>query len=257
MFNNIKLIDKAFDKLFEIEKKVNYEYEPMYYAKGKGFKRNLFFKELKKDFVKDVTEFGFCPYIPKVCKDQQKNKNIFKFAKIDNYSKLDYIKSLYKQINPQDELKEKTKLNFYDSKMKKINRYSITSNRMRRNKSSLDVESKRKKKIFFLKKISEPKIKLGEAGVGMKIKLKKIANNFNKKNASLVNICYKKNKNINQSDNEFIDAESFVYEPEKMFFKHNKNYYQENSLKDETTNVPKSNTIINKSQKKKILKALK
>ena len=102
MFNNIKLLEKGFDRIYEIEKKVNYEYEPMYYSKIKGWKRNLFFKELKNDFIKDVTEFGFCPYIPKACDEQQKNKNISKFSKIDNYSKLNYIKSLYRKLNQKE-----------------------------------------------------------------------------------------------------------------------------------------------------------
>ena len=59
MFNNIKQIDKAFRKVYEIEKKINYEFEPIYDRENKNWKRNLFYKELKKDFVKDVTEFGF------------------------------------------------------------------------------------------------------------------------------------------------------------------------------------------------------
>ena len=98
------------------------------------WRRNLFFKELKKDFIKDVTEFGFCPYLPKACEAQQKNKNISKFSKIDNYSKLDYIKSLYKKIN-QDEVNNKKKeienLNFFNSTSnKKVNKYYLTSMRM-------------------------------------------------------------------------------------------------------------------------------
>ena len=59
MFNNIILIDRAFNKLYEAEKKINYEFEPIYNRENKNWKRNLFFKELKKDFIKDLKEFGF------------------------------------------------------------------------------------------------------------------------------------------------------------------------------------------------------
>ena len=257
MFNNIKLIDKAFDKVYEIEKKVNYEYEPIYFTKKKGWKRNLFFKELKKDFVKDVTEFGFCPYIPKACDDQQKNKSISKFAKNDNFSKLDYLKSLYKKLN-QDEIgksKEKSNINLNNSKVKKINKYSLTSMRIKRNKSSIDVElAKNKKKM------------LASIANGQKYNLKKKLNILNKnknkkifrRNSSMVNFGFKKDKTTFKSENELVDAESFIYEPEKIFFIHNQNYNRENnSFEDDTTYLPKNNTIFNKYPKKKILKVWK
>ena len=254
MFNNIKLLEKGFDRIYEIEKKVNYEYEPMYYSKIKGWKRNLFFKELKNDFIKDVTEFGFCPYIPKACDEQQKNKNISKFSKIDNYSKLNYIKSLYRQLNEEID-KEKLNLNLFNSKNKNknIKRYSMTSMRIRKNKSSLNMETKNKKN-FFLKKIANSTINVMGLGVGQK--LKKNKNKNAKNNPSLVNICFKKDKSVNKSVNEFIEAESFVYEPEKIFFKRNQNYYRDNSFKEDTTNVPKSNTLINNISKKENIKSL-
>ena len=254
MFNNIKLIDKAFDKVYEIEKKVNYEYEPMYYKKNKGWKRNLFFKELKKDFVKDVTEFGFCPYLPKACDVQQKNKNISKFAKIDNYSKLNYIKSLYKKIN-KDEIDNKKKEQTILNSNKKINKYYLTSMRMRRNKSAIDVEFLKNKKKLLLRNVHNPQNKLKKNLIILDNN--KIKNKNATRNSSMLNICFKKNKSINKSENEFIDAESFIYEPEKMFLKHNQNYNRENdSFEEETTNVPKKSYLFNKYPKKKISKVL-
>ena len=65
MLNNIKLLVKAFDKIYEIEKKVNYEFEPIYSRRKKDWKRSLYYDELKNDFFKDVSEFGFCPYLIK------------------------------------------------------------------------------------------------------------------------------------------------------------------------------------------------
>ena len=260
MFNNIKLIDQAFDKVYEIEKKVNYEYEPMYNTKNKGWRRNLFFKELKKDFIKDVTEFGFCPYLPKACEAQQKNKNISKFSKIDNYSKLDYIKSLYKKIN-QDEVNNKKKeienLNFFNSTSnKKVNKYYLTSLRMRRNKSSIDVEFLKNKKKLLLRNVHNPRIKLKKNLSNLNDN--KTKNKITTRNSSMLNICFKKNKSINKSQNDFVDAESFIYEPEKMFLRHNQNYNRENdSYEEDTTNLPKRSNLFNKYPKKRITKVWK
>lgn len=258
MFNSIKLINRAFDKVYDIEKRVNYEFEPVYFRKNRDWKRNLYFDELKNDFIKDVAEFGFCPYIPKKFNDQQKNINISKFAKIDNYSKLDYLKRLYKEINPQEINREKAISNFNKSNNKKINRYSITSMRIRRNKSNIYTDLTKNKKKFFLKKISNLQPKLVGSGDDMKLNLNKNNKNKNiRKNSSMANICYKKDKSVNKSENQYVEAESFVYEPEKVFFKHNQNLRDNNSLEEETTNVPKSNLLINKSQKRKIVKIVK
>ena len=255
MFNNIKLIDKAFDKLYEVEKRINYEYEPIYDQKIEGWKRNLFYPELKRDFVKDVTEFGFCPYIPKEFIEQQKIKNISKFSKADNFRKLDYLKSLYKKIDSDDNNKESIKSN--NSNRKGKNWLSLTSMRINKNKSIKNIHFTNNKKKFFLKKISNPnfKDKLKNIDSNIKLKLKNsntITQKNSRKNISMVNICYKKDKTVNKSENEFIDAESFIYEPEKMFYK----YYNKanDSMEEESTHIPKTNTIINNISKKENIK---
>ena len=102
-------------------KKINYEFEPHFEKEDDTWKRHLFFFELKKDFIKDVTEFGFCPYIQKPCSEQRKDKNIMRFKKVDNFARTDYIKNLYKKITANNFKKnvkqnsvspEKTKNNF-------------------------------------------------------------------------------------------------------------------------------------------------
>ena len=257
MFNNIKLIDKAFDKLNEVEKRINYEYEPIYDQKNEGWKRSLFYPELKRDFVKDVTEFGFCPYIPKAFVDQQKIKNISKFVGVDNFTKLDYLKSLYKKIDSDNINKESIKSN--NSNRRGKNRLSLTSMRINRNKSIKNIHFTNNKKKFFIKKISNTnfKDKLMNIDSNMKLKLRNsntITQKNYRKNISMVNICYKKDKTVNKKENEFIDAESFIYEPEKIFYK----YYNKanDSMEEESTHVPKNNTLINNISKKENLKSL-
>ena len=247
MFNNVQLINKAFDRLYEVEKKLNYEYEPMYNYKNKGWKRNLFFKELQKDFEKDVSEFGFCPYIPKTSDIQQKNKNIAKFSKNNNFEKLNYLKSLYKKINSNE------------NKNTNNNKKYPPLTSIRRNKSTKDVDFDIKKR-YFLKKINAS-MKYPREGKFI-LKCKKVSNKHDnqkqkrnvKKNSSMVNICFKKDKIVNKNENEFIDAESFIYEPEKAFHRHFKNFHRDDESDDENTNVPKNETLFNNISKKTDLK---
>ena len=239
MLNNIKLLVKAFDKIYEIEKKVNYEFEPIFSRRKKDWKRSLYYDELKNDFFKDVSEFGFCPYLPKTCNEQQKNKNISKLAKVDNYSKLDYIKSLYKNIDKNEINKKKSNNIFFKLNEKKIKNYILTSNRMRKNKSSIDIDFKKNKKLFLKNMNNFKSMEWGEGNP----KLKKSISTLNDINK--INSIYKKDKIINKSDNEFAEAESFNYEPEKTYFTHNKNYTRENDKYEEETNVPKNYTLFN------------
>lgn len=259
MFNNIILIDRAFNKVYEAEKKINYEFEPIYNRENKNWKRNLFFKELQKDFIKDVTEFGFYPYLPKACDEQQKIKNISRFSKIDNFSKLDYIKSLYKKINSDEAEQESSNMN--NSNKQTYKRNSLTMRvKMNKYKSILDSDHKKNKKIFLLKQVSNP---LFQEKMGIKHLKEMNQRNKNfftkknfKKNSSMTHICFKKDKNLSQSDNEFIDAESFIYEPRKILLKLSQQYSKEDDSFANESNIrkSKSRSLINKYQKKKIQK---
>ena len=255
MLNNIILIDKAFNKVYEAEKKINYEFEPIYNRENKNWKRNLFFKELQKDFIKDVTEFGFYPYLPKACDEQQKIKNISRFSKIDNFSKLDYIKSLYKKINSDEAEQESSNMN--NSNKQTYKRNSLTMRvKMNKYKSILDSDHKKNKKIFLLKQVSNP---LFQEKMGIKHLKEMNQRNKNfftkknfKKNSSMTHICFKKDKNLSQSDNEFIDAESFIYEPRKILLKLSQQYSKEDDSFANESNIrkSKSRSLINNISKK-------
>ena len=255
MFNNIILIDRAFNKVYEAEKKINYEFEPIYNRENKNWKRNLFFKELQKDFIKDVTEFGFYPYLPKACDEQQKIKNISRFSKIDNFSKLDYIKSLYKKINSDEAEQESSNMN--NSNKQTYKRNSLTMRvKMNKYKSILDSDHKKNKKIFLLKQVSNP---LFQEKMGIKHLNEMNQRNKNffakknfKKNSSMTHICFKKDKNLSQSDNEFIDAESFIYEPRKILLKLSQQYSKEDDSFANESNIrkSKSRSLINNISKK-------
>ena len=99
LINNLKLINKAFDLLKNEEEKTNYCYEPMFPKKNKEWKRHFNFCELKKDFIKEINDYGFSPYFHKTCEEQLKNKIILKFSKKKDYNYTKYIKKINKYIN--------------------------------------------------------------------------------------------------------------------------------------------------------------
>ena len=72
----------------------------------------------------------------------------------------------------------------------------------------------------------------------------------------MVNICFKKDKNSSQSENEFIDAESFIYEPKKLIYKYSQHYSREEDSSENDSNLQKTKSILNKYQKKQIPKLL-
>jgi len=97
--NNLKLINKAFDLLKIEEEKTNYCYEPIFPKKNKEWKRHFNFYELKKDFLKEINDYGFSPYFHKTCEEQLKNKIILKYSKKKNHNYAKYIKKINKYIN--------------------------------------------------------------------------------------------------------------------------------------------------------------
>ena len=97
--NNIDAINAAFYLLDKKEAKINYYYEPRFSKKEKDWKRCYIINELKTDFIKDVNNFGFSPFIELSFKEQIKNKNIMKYFNFNNYDFSQYIKKMNFLIN--------------------------------------------------------------------------------------------------------------------------------------------------------------
>ena len=111
---SIKIVNKL-DELNLKDKYINYLYEPRFSKKlDSNWKRHLFFTEIKNDFIKDVSSFGFSPYIQETYSNQIRDKNIMKFKKKNyeigflNYIHRKYIKStdLKNNYNTFNYLKE-------------------------------------------------------------------------------------------------------------------------------------------------------
>ena len=140
--NNLKLINKAFDVLKEEEEKINYYYEPRFCKNKKNWKRHMNFYELKRDFIKDIIDYGFCPYIENTSEEQMKNKNIMKFSKEKNHDYTNHIKKLNYLINNKKKFYKKNnyKSNSCGSiKISKIKLQKIPKINEYKNKSILSV----------------------------------------------------------------------------------------------------------------------
>ena len=232
MFNNLKLINKAFDYIINEEKKLNYEYEPHFEEHGENWKRHLFFFELKKDFIKDVTEFGFCPYIQKPCEEQRRDKNIMRFQKVDNFVRTDYIKNLYKKItaNTNRKIKREKSLSPKRTKLTLI---------VKKNKSMKDIGQTNKfnyeNNTFLSKiytKIKKRKREINNLKLGKNINLNLNKNIVKQNTANIDNLLGKKS---NKNEDGQMEAESFIYEPDKSHMKYN-NFYALNREKSKDTN---------------------
>ena len=133
--NNLKLINKAFDLLKSEEEKTNYCYEPTFPKKKEEWKRHYNFYELKKDFVKEINDYGFSPYFHKTCEEQLKNKIILKFSKKKDYNYTKYIKKINKYINSTKKKETQKNGNNLSYENKKLNDLSLKIPKLKEYKS--------------------------------------------------------------------------------------------------------------------------
>lgn len=221
MFNSLKCINKAFDYIEEEEKILNYKYEPYYEKRNENWKRHLFFFELKKDFIKDVTELGFCPYIHKSCEEQRRDQNIMRFKNMGNSTMNDYIKNLYKKISP-NKINEDQNKKSISPKRKKFNTV------LKKNKSMKEINNKYKNNFLckIYSKINKNRREIDNCKLKRTIDLNQNIEN----NTETIS---KKNK-----DDEQMEIESFIYEPERIHLRYNYKYSKNNS--DEYNNKDES-----------------
>ena len=88
---NLHFIGKEFARLEKLEDIINYQYEP---KSNKRFgKRNIYFDDLKLDFINEVSTYGFSPFILKNFGEQRDDKNIMRYmTKKFNHGLTNYIK---------------------------------------------------------------------------------------------------------------------------------------------------------------------
>jgi len=141
--NNIDAINAAFYLLDKKEAKINYYYEPRFSKKEKDWKRCYIINELKTDFIKDVNNFGFSPFIELSFKEQKKNKNIMKYFNFNNYDFSQYIKKMNFLIHDKQKLNQpKLKDEQNRSFQSKTSKFSLFRNKLKNssyNSSSINI----------------------------------------------------------------------------------------------------------------------
>ena len=88
---NLHFIGKEFDRLGKLEDIINYQYEPK--SNKRLGKRNIYFEDLKLDFINEINTYGFSPFIIKNFGEQRDDPNIMRYmVKKFNHGLTNYIK---------------------------------------------------------------------------------------------------------------------------------------------------------------------
>ena len=121
---NLNFINKEFERLHTLESAIEYQFEPKSKVTNYG-KRNIYYEDLKNDFIKEVNTFGFSPFILENFEKQRKNPNIMKYMdKEFNHGLTNYVKMQVKSINVNPLsgtiIKKRPKTSKKENKKKKI-----------------------------------------------------------------------------------------------------------------------------------------
>ena len=121
---NLNFINKEFERLHTLESAIEYQFEPKSKVTNCG-KRNIYYEDLKNDFIKEVNTFGFSPFILENFEKQRKNPNIMKYMdKKFNHGLTNYVKMQVKSINVNPLsgtiIKKRPKTSKKENKKKKI-----------------------------------------------------------------------------------------------------------------------------------------
>ena len=125
---NINFIGKEFERLAKLEECINYEYEPK--TNLKSGKRNIYYEDIKLDFINEVNTYGFSPFILESFIEQRDDPNIMRFiTKKFNHGLTNYIKA---QTKEADNRKSKNKKKLYTNKSSKDLKIRIKKNKQKK-----------------------------------------------------------------------------------------------------------------------------
>ena len=125
---NINFIGKEFERLAKLEECINYEYEPK--TNLKSGKRNIYYEDMKLDFINEVNTYGFSPFILESFIEQRDDPNIMRFiTKKFNHGLTNYIKA---QTKETDNRKSKNKKKLYTNKSSKDLKIRIKKNKLKK-----------------------------------------------------------------------------------------------------------------------------
>ena len=207
---NINFIGREFERLAQLEDFINYEYEPK--SNMKYGKRNIYFDDIKLDFINEVNTYGFSPFILESFEEQRDDPNIMRFiTKRFNHGLTNYVKLQTKGVSSHYK-KNKKKLLFQRS-MKNL-----------KNNSTKKVKKKKQNlisNIFLIKKNEEEEdVKNNESNNFLKKALKGMGGNKLNIYINDLNDEQIKNKkhNFENNKNNNNDISSERKSDEKIFF---------------------------------------
>ena len=255
IINNLKLVNRAFDLLKEEEAKINYYYEPRFFKKNKKWKRHLNFYELKKDFMKDRVDYGFCPYIEFTCEEQMKNKNIMKFYKQKKNDYSNYIKKLnYFFMHTKDDSNKKTIKNTISRGIKKKNQVKIKKIPKIKDYNNKSLLNNLYSSIYGTN-IKDDKRKINSANnlLNYKIKDKKITKIVKFSREDIIDYRLLKKDYLIKNDIN----NSFSFESKEEIKNNNKEYYSlcPNNFYDKKDNFYKNKSIMRRRGKSMVSNA--
>ena len=116
---NLHYIAKEFERLEKLEDIINYQYEP---KSNKRFgKRNIYFDDLKLDFINEVNTYGFSPFILKNFGEQRDDPNIMRYmTKKFNHGLTNYIKQKTQAITRHTSQEIKKYISQKKKKLKQV-----------------------------------------------------------------------------------------------------------------------------------------
>jgi len=199
---NINFIGKEFERLAQFEDYINYEYEPK--SNMKYGKRNIYFGDIKLDFINEANTYGFSPFILESFVEQREDPNIMRFiTKRFNHGLTNYVKHQTKGVFSHYK-KNKKKLLFQKS-MKNLK--NSNTEKIKKKKQNLISN------IFLIKKNEEEDVKTND---GKNNFLKKALGGMggNKLNIDMndTNINMNMNMNMNMSDKkQILHEEKNIY----------------------------------------------
>ena len=203
MFESLKIVNILFGSLDKKEKQLKYAFDPTFIKENKEWKRHLYYADLKSDFIKEINEYGFSPYLDQTCEQQKNNKIIMKFYKPNFISNINYIRKLHKSSNHQYISKSSSLI-----KQKKAFKTKILQNKSNSMINNATKKSFKINKNYFLDKIYK---KISETNS------RSLSNIKMKKRSSVFMINRDENEEELLKDYEGCgDENSFIYEPIKI-----------------------------------------
>ena len=195
--SNILLLKKQLDLIEHRNKSINFFYEPRFLSNRatSQLKRHVYFDDFRKDFIEELSLFGFTPFVAKTFHEQQTDPGIKQFKKkIFNYGFNNYVVKTNKRAQS---LNMPNKPYSAQLELKPTSPYEIRSLFLRQQKLKRQYSYTRNYSNAFLKRPCLPKCK-GSVNKCVQDKPKLIhVNNMDSSISSLLEESSKVNEDFN------------------------------------------------------------